>query len=290
MKTPVFLGHEAILKPDVQGFINMNGHRFDLEAYLRRIDFSGPADVSPDTLGRLHYAHFHNIPFENFDILLGRGIDLAPQAIFEKLVLKKRGGYCFELNGLFLQALQALGFKARALLARVHITGTPSGRGHQLELVSIDGRDWVADVGFGGNSPRRPIPLELDNPVSMEGQTIRLADGGAFGVMLQAFKNGEWQDLYSFDLGLVVPADIAYGNHYTSTHPDTFFTSFRVAMRPIPGGEIRLLNRTLRIVANGKEDVLTLRDDPTYLNAVKTHFGIELDAEYEDLKPMPPEE
>ncbi len=267
----------------------MDSYEFDLEAYLHRINFSGAIDVSPDTLASLHNAHFHAIPFENFDILLGRGIDLTPQAVFNKLVLKKRGGYCFELNGLFLQALKALGFKARALLARVHVTGTPSGRGHQLELISIDGRDWLADVGFGGNSPRMPIPMELDSPVTKDGQTIRLTDGGHFGTMLQALEDGEWKDLYSFDLGYVCPADIAYGNHYTSTSPDTFFTFSRVAGCPLPGGGITLLDRTLKITANGREEVQTLPDSPAYLDALKTNFGIELDALYDDLKPLPPD-
>ncbi len=265
----------------------MDSYKFDLEAYLDRINFSGAIGVSLNTLVRLHHAHFHNIPFENFDILLGRGINLDPQAVFNKLVLKKRGGYCFELNGLFLKALQALGFKARALLARVHVTGTPSGRGHQLELISIDGRDWLADVGFGVNSPRMPIPMELSSPVTKDGQTIRLTDGGHFGTMFQALEDGEWKNLYSFDLGHVCPADIAYGNHYTSTHPDAFFTFSRVAARPLPGGEITLLDRTLKITAKGKEEVQKLPDNPAYLNAVKTHFGIELDAPYDDLKPLP---
>lgn len=267
----------------------MDAYKFDIDAYLNRINFSGAADVSEDTLARLHHAHFHAFSFENFDILLGRTIDLDPQAVFTKLVLKKRGGYCFELNGLFLQALKALGFKARALLARVHLTGTPSGRGHQLELVSIEGRDWVADVGFGGNSPRAPIPLELDCEVTNEGQTVRLTDGGDFGTMLQTLEGGEWKDLYSFDLAPVFPADIAYGNHYTSTSPNSFFTFSRVAGRPLPGGEITLMDRTLKIKANGKEEVLILPDSPAYLDAVKEYFGIELDAPYDDLKPLPPD-
>lgn len=267
----------------------MDLHEFNLQAYLHRIKFSGDMDVSVDTLIRLHHAHFHNIPFENFDILLGRGIDLDPQVVFNKLVFNKRGGYCFELNGLFLQALQAFGFKARALLARVHVTGTPSGRGHQLELISIDNRDWLADVGFGGNSPRTPIPLELDRPITTQGQTIRLTDGGKFGIMLQALEADEWKDLYSFDLGYVFPADIAYGNHYASTHPDTLFTSSRVAVRPLPVGEIILMDRTLTITANGRKEIQTLPDSPAYLDAVKTHFSIELDVSYKDLKPLPPD-
>ena len=264
----------------------MDPQEFDAEAYLQRIRFSGSTDVSLDTLARLHYAHFHTIPFENFDILLGRGIDLDPQAVFKKLVRKKRGGYCFELNGLFLQALLALGFKARALLARVHLTGTPSGRGHQLELVSIDARYWLVDVGFGMNSPRGPIPMEWGWSDRMGERTIRLTDGGHFGTMLQTLEEGEWKDLYSFDLGYVFPADIAYGNHYTSTHPDTFFTYSRVAGLPCPEGGITLLDRTLKITTNGREEVQTLPDSPAYIDALKEHFSIELDASYADLKPL----
>ncbi len=263
----------------------MDSYKFDLEAYLDRINFSGNVNVSPDTLAKLHHAHFYAIPFENFDILLGRGIDLAPKAVFDKLVLKKRGGYCFELNGLFLQALKALGFKSRALLARVHVTGTPSGRGHQLELISIDHRDWLADVGFGGNSPRMPITMELDSPVTSDGQTIRLTDGKDFGTMFQTLEDGEWKDLYSFDLGHVFSADIAYGNHYTSTSPNTFFTFSRVAARPLPQGGITLLDRTLKIITNGREEVQILPDSSAYLDALKKYFGIELDASYDDLKP-----
>ena len=266
----------------------MNSDAFVADAYLRRIHFSGTTQVSLDTLARLHRAHFFAIPFENFDILLGRGIDLNPQALCNKLVHSPRGGYCFELNGLFLQALQALGFKARALLARVHVTGTPSGRGHQLALVAIDGREWLADVGFGVNSPREPIPMELDRPVKTDALTIRLTDGGEFGTMYQALEDGQWKDLYSFDLGHVCPADIAYGNHYTSTHPDTFFTYARVAGRPLSGGGISLLNRTLTTTIDGRQTVQSLPDSPAYLDALKTHFGIDLDASYEDLKPLPP--
>ncbi|MCG8686177.1 MAG: arylamine N-acetyltransferase [Desulfobacterales bacterium] len=270
--------------------MNTDLNEFDLEAYFNRINFSGSTEVSEDTLTRLHNAHFFGIPFENFDVLLGRGIDLESQVVFNKLVHRKRGGYCFELNGLFLRALEALGFKARALLARVHVTGTPSGRGHQLELINIGGRDWVADVGFGGNSPRMPMPLELEQPVTMDGQTLQLKDAGHLGIMLQTFENDEWKNLYSFDLGYVFPADIGYGNHYASTSPLTLFTKSRIAGRPLPGGEVTLLDRILKIKTKGKEEILTLPDSPAYLEAVKKHIGIELDADYEDLKPMPPEE
>lgn len=264
----------------------MGSFRFEIDAYFKRINYRGTTEPSLNTLIKLHHAQFHSIPFENFDILLGRSIDLDPQVVFNKLVFKKRGGYCFELNGLFLQALQTLGFTARALLARIHLTGTPSGRGHQLELVSVDGKDWLVDVGFGLNSPCKPIPLELDKPFIEDRKTIRLTDGGHYGTMLQILENDDWKNLYSFDLEYVFPADIAYGNYYASTHPEAIFTNSRVATIPHPGGGITLMDRILKIITKGREKVHILPDNPAYLDAVRKYFRIELDASYEDLKPM----
>lgn len=268
----------------------MDPFKFEIDAYFDRINYSGRTEPTFNTLTKLHQAQFNAIPFENFDILLGRNVDLDSRAVFNKLVLNKRGGYCFELNGLFLHALNTLGFNARPLLARVHLTGTPSGRGHQLELVSIDGTDWLVDVGFGLNSPCKPIPLELDKPFIEDGKTIRLTDGGQFGVMYQILEKSEWKNLYSFDLEYVFPQDIAYGNYYTSTHPETIFTNSRVAAIPTPSGGITILDRTLKIITKGREKVQILPDSPDYLDAVKKYFGIELDGLYDELKPMPPEE
>jgi N-hydroxyarylamine O-acetyltransferase len=115
---------------------------------------------------------------------------------------------------------------------------------------------------------------------------MRLMDAGPFGTMLQTLEKGEWKDLYSFDLGYVFPADIAYGNHYTSTHPDTFFTYSRVAGLPCPGGGTTLLDQTLTVTTGGREAVQILPDSPAYLDALKKHFNIEFDAPYDDLKPL----
>jgi N-hydroxyarylamine O-acetyltransferase len=264
----------------------MEDHVFDTEAYLQRIKYTGGLTPSVETLEALHHAQFHAIPFENFDIQLGRSINLAPQALFHKLVNKKRGGYCFELNGLFLEALRAFGFNARALLGRVHITGKPSGRGHQIELITIQGKQWIADVGFGGDNPRSPIPLELNRPIVRGGQTFRLVKDEHFGTMYQSLKNDRWTDLYSFDLCHVCPADINYGNHFTATHPRSLFVSARVAALPIENGGITLLNKTLKKVVSGVEKVQQLEEGQPYLDALKEHFGIELDEPYEKLRPM----
>ena len=265
----------------------MNRCHFNRDAYLNRLDYRGEIGPTLDALKSLHHAQLHAIPFENFDIQLGRGIDLAPQAIFTKLVRRRRGGYCFELNGLFLMALEAFGFQVRPLLARVHISGTPSGRGHQIQLVTIGERPWIADVGFGGDTPRTPIPLELNRPFRHHGQEVRLVDGGPFGTMLQSRQDGRWLDLYSFDLGHVCPADIDYGNHFTSTHPNSFFTFCRVAALPVENGLVTLFNNDLKREVAGRVEIQTLGEGHAYLEALKTHFGIELDASYQELRPLP---
>lgn len=260
---------------------------FQLDAYLARIGHTGPTRPTAELLDAVQQAQLAAIPFENFDILLGRGVSLEPAAVCRKLLYNRRGGYCFELNAVFLLALEALGFHARPLLARVHMRGEPSGRTHQLLLVSVEDRPWIADTGFGGPGLRAPVPFELDVERTQLGQRYRLVDAGPFGTMLQRRLDGAWRDLYSFDLGHVGPADIALGNHFTATHPGSFFTYSRVAARSTPGGRVTLLDRTLTRVEQGVETAEALPDGPAFLDTLETVFGIVLDAPYEALRPLP---
>lgn len=264
----------------------MDNTVFPLDSYLARLNYSGSVQPTETQLQALHRAQVYTIPFENFDILLGRGITLEPSALYHKLVHQARGGYCFELNGVFLMALQYIGFEARALLARVHLVDPPTGRGHQLILVTIQGKQWIADVGFGGPGLRAPIPFELNRIATQDGQSFRLVEAGPYGIMLQTLMNGAWQNLYSFDLGQVFPNDIMYGNHFTSTHPSSFFTFARVAALPTPNGRVSLFNHTLRILSPDGEHVQELGEGQPYLDALKTHFGIELDVPYEAIRPL----
>ncbi|WP_218121815.1 arylamine N-acetyltransferase family protein [Desulforhopalus singaporensis] len=245
--------------------------------------YSGSVKSNYDGLELLHRAQVGTIPFENFDIILGRGISLEPGALFDKLVRRPRGGYCFELNGLFLMALGYFGFDARPLLARVHQNGIPMGRGHQVSLVTIGKKSWLVDVGFGAPHLPAPVPLATGCSVTLDGQMFRLIDAEPFGIMLQTKKNDLWQDLYSLDLELVWPKDIAYGNHYTSTHPDSFFTFTCVAALPSSDGRVSLCNRSLKIISGRKQQVCELGPGQAYLDALKTYFGIDLDVSHDVL-------
>lgn len=259
---------------------------FNQDAYLERLNCSGTIRPTEEGLATLHRSQAANIPFENFDICLGRHLSLAPTALCDKLIHRSRGGYCFELNGMFLLALEGFGFDARPLLARVHAEGTPGGRGHQITLVTLKGRQWIADVGFGHPGPRHPLALELDQPSNHAGWQYRLTDAGPLGTMLQTRKQEQWQDLYSFDLGHVFPQDIAYGHHYTATHPSSFFTSARVAALQVDNGFKTLNNLTLKQVTATAETAQDLVEGQAYLDALECHFGIALDAPYEALRPV----
>ncbi len=261
---------------------------FDPDKYLQRIKHRQEVTLTETGLRSLHRGQFHTIPFENFDVLLGRPILLDPGSLFDKLVERPRGGYCFELNGLFLQALEYFGFETRILLARVHLSGSPViGRGHQLSLVTINGRKWLTDVGFGGQNMPEPIPLEINQVCDLGSQILRLVKTEPYGVMLQSFDGELWQNLYSFDMAYAGPGDIKYGNYYTSTHPDSIFTQDRMVSLPTREGRITLHNKTLKILEEGTERLIELADDQTYLEALKLHFDIELDVPYDRLPALP---
>lgn len=209
-----------------------------------------------------------------------------PESLVDKLIARPRGGYCFELNGLFALALAAIGFGARPLMARVHLRGEPTAHTHSLLLVELDGRPWIADVGFGGPSLRSPIPLELDVRREQGSETFRFVDAGPFGTMLQRERADGWRDLYSFERSTVIPADIELANHFTATHPRSRFTSTRVAAVHGETGRTTLENRRLRHFFAGVERVEELEEGAPYLDALERYFGIELGVPYTALKPL----
>ncbi|OGT77675.1 MAG: hypothetical protein A3I78_01025 [Gammaproteobacteria bacterium RIFCSPLOWO2_02_FULL_56_15] len=264
-------------------------HDFDRGAYLRRINLVDPVSVSEAGLLRLSRAQLFTIPFENMDIQLGRRLALDPAALFCKIILGHRGGYCFELNTLFRTALLSFGFEARPVLARVRLRGEIHGRDHLITLVRIDGRDMLVDVGFGASGLRAPLPLEPGYTTTQDNIRFRLLDDGDYGFLLQTENRDGWQNLYSFDTGLVCDSDIEISNHFTETHHRSSFVRFRIAHLPHPEGGASLLDFSLRLVRGGGEESLVVDPGPAYLKMLETCFGIRLDAAYEELRRLPDE-
>ncbi|MBS1643637.1 MAG: arylamine N-acetyltransferase [Bacteroidetes bacterium] len=264
----------------------MPEQHFQIKQYFERLSFREPISMDIAFVRKLQRAQLLTIPFENFDIWLGREIKLDEASLVAKLLHQRRGGYCSELNGLFLMALHALGFEARSLLGRVHLNGIATGRGHRVSLLTLDGQDWLVDTGFGAENPAIPIPIIFNSPESVDGKTYQLTEDPLFGIMVQKLHGQKWKNLYSFDLGYVCPKDIEYGNYYTSTNPNALFVKNRVAALPLENGMCSLFNRTLKIIDQRQETIQLIEEGPEYLAVLEKVFGIVLDAQYDDLKPL----
>jgi arylamine N-acetyltransferase len=174
--------------------------RLDLPAYFDRIGYAGSREPSRVALEALHLAHATHVPFENLDILLGRPIGLDLESLQAKLVRARRGGYCFEQNLLFAAVLEALGFAVTRLAARVRLRITRAlPRTHMTMIVRVDGEDWLADVGFGGDGLLLPVRFDPAAPSRQFAWTYRVArDSNDSLWVLQSLHDGGWLDLYAF--------------------------------------------------------------------------------------------
>ncbi len=263
---------------------------FDLDLYLARVAM--PARPTLDSFGlqRLQMAHRMAIPFESLDVRLGRPIAIDSAGVFAKLVAARRGGYCFEQNRLFLDALAALGFDARPLLARVWLgRDDVPPQTHTFALVTIDGTDWIADAGFGGSyAPVMPLVdgAEADAP---DGARFRLARDEAHGWMLWRDGNPATTDgretgagyrrQYSFTLAPVFDPDLMLANHWTSTAPDSRFRRHAIISIVLPHGFASLTDRAYRRVAGGEVSEGEIVDPRVYRMRLGLLFGIALTAE-----------
>jgi N-hydroxyarylamine O-acetyltransferase len=204
---------------------------FDLDAYLRRIGFRAAPRPDLATLRALHRAHVDAIPFENLEIQMGGGIPLDLPALQRKMLHHRRGGYCFEQNTLFAAALAAVGFRPVTCEARVR-QGAPGAirpRTHMVLVVPCDDRQWLADVGFGGDGLMEPLTLG-DAVAEQFGRTFRVATEGPLQV-LQMRRDEEWDDLYAFLPDPVHPVDFAVANWFTSTFPSSVFVTTLTVQR-----------------------------------------------------------
>jgi N-hydroxyarylamine O-acetyltransferase len=205
----------------------------NLEAYLARLGFSGSPSANLATLGDLHRLHTREIPFENLSPFLGEPVKLDVASLEDKLVARRRGGWCFEQNLFFTHVLRRIGFEVRTLAARVRWNvppGAVTARSHMLMLVTIDGARHIADVGFGGLVLATPLRFEPN----VEQQTLHEAhrivtEGDAF--VLQAHVAGEWHALYAFDLHEQLQADYEVSSWYLATFPQSQFVTGILAAR-----------------------------------------------------------
>jgi arylamine N-acetyltransferase len=252
----------------------------DLDGYFERIDYHGAVAPTFDVLQDLITAHTRTISFENLDPLLGVPIDdLSPEALTDKLVRRRRGGYCYEHNGLMGYVLEELGFGVRRFGARVVWTlaaGAPvPSQTHTLLAVTLPGgqQPYLVDVGFGGQTPTSPIRLEIGSAQQTTHEPYRLQDRGD-GLVLQALIRGDWQSLYEFATRTAPPIDLKVGSWYVSTHPSSHFVTSLIASLVTADGRCNLSGRNLAIHRGGATEKVRLDDASAVVDTLTDRFGI----------------
>ena len=251
--------------------------RLDLDAYFRRIGYDGPREPTLKVLGALHALQPAAIPFENLDPLLGRPVSLDLASLQAKLVQERRGGYCFELNGLFRAVLEALGFAVTPLIARVRWMAPPERpagpRTHMLMRVDLAQGSFLADVGFGGHLLAGPLRFETEVEQQTPSGVQRLIAGGAAYTLQTRLPSG-WQDLYGFTLEPAVAADYEVGNWYTATHPASLFRNALLMERLTPRTRFSLFNTRLIERSGGETRERLLQGDAELGIVLEEIFGL----------------
>ena len=253
----------------------------DLDAYCARIGYRGPREPTLEALSALHLAHPAAIPFESLDPLLGRPVLLDAPALEAKLVRGRRGGYCFEQNGVFLRVLRQMGFAVTPLSARVRWMAPPDAPPTPLShmMLRLDLREgpYICDVGFGGQSPTAPLRFELDLPQETAHGDYRLtAVGDASDLQLRV--RDRWETLYRFTQEPRFASDYAVSNWFTSTHPQSRFTNNLVASRVVGPERLNLINTELTVHGNEADPRRRILSGPREVHAVLTRdFGIDVE-------------
>ncbi len=250
----------------------------DIKAYLERINYHGSLSPTAETLRALQIAHLRHVPFENLSIHAGEPIVLEDDALFAKVVVGRRGGFCYELNGLFAALLRALGFDVQMLSAAV---ATGSGQygpdfDHMTLAVSLSER-WLVDVGFG-DSFLEPLRLDDRAEQAQQNGVYRIASEGPHLVLLsRALYKDEWEPQYRFTLQPYRYADYAEMCHYHQTSPESHFTRGRICSRTTEDGRITLSEmRLITTTLDGKRGERILTSEEEHAAALREHFGVGL--------------
>lgn len=250
---------------------------FDLDRYAERVGLSR-REATREGLIALQRAQLSTIAFENIDPFLGVVPSLNPADIWAKLVLNRRGGYCFEVNWLFGEALARIGFAARPLLGRVRM-GAPVGgiRAHAAWIVMLDGRDWLADAGFGGPGPRDPLEIRPGLQVA-GGVGFRFREDGRTGEWVLERQTPEgWFALFGFDETGFTEADIEGANYLCACSPQQPFRNNLMMSIRRDGEDASLLGRRLTRQTGEAARAEELRSATELARHLRELFGIRCD-------------
>ena len=248
----------------------------NIDAYLERINYTGPREVNAETLRALQVAHLMSVPFENLSIHAGEPIVLDEDPLFTKIVEQRRGGFCYECNGLFAGLLRALGFDVAMLAAGVERRDGGFGPifDHMVLMVTLEER-WLVDVGFG-ESFLEPLLLDTRSDQVQGTRSFRLIDAGDYIVLMRRNDGEDWQSQYRFTLQPYTFPDYEEMCRFHQTSPDSHFTKGLICSRATEDGRITLSDMRF-ITTSGPQrlrDEQTLSSREEYDRILRDQFGV----------------
>ena len=247
----------------------------DVQAYLNRIHYAGSTEPTLQTLRQLHLAHLMSVPFENLSVMHKQPVILTEDALYDKIVTRNRGGFCYELNGSFAALLRALGFQVDLLSARVASDdGHLSPEFDHLVLRITLADPWLVDVGFG-DCFGLPLRLNTAREQVQAGSAFRIAQEGAEHVMLRRDFGKDWREEYRFTLQPHRFDEFEPMCAYHQTSPQSPFTHKRVVSRNTPSGRLTLSDMRLIVTRFGQRTERLLNDDAELRDVLWEHFEIQ---------------
>ena len=252
------------------------------QLYLQRLGYDAPPPATLQTLQALQLRHVCTFAFESLSTLLRLPVPIDLPSVEQKVLLDGRGGYCYELNQMFLVLLQELGFDARGITGRV-VMGGPAdahtARTHRLSLVTLDGVRYITDVGFGGMVPSSPLQLDTEAVQATAHEPYRLTFDGQGSYTLWAQVAEEWRGLYVFDLQVQGDIDYTIGNWYVSTHPESPFVG-QLKVARLAAGKRHTLNNANYAVhyLDRPSEKHTAQSADELMTFLQQTFGIRLPA------------
>ena len=247
------------------------------KAYLDRIGYTGNTAATRETLGAVQACHIQHVPYENLDLLAGVLLSLDEADLFDKIVMRRRGGFCFELNAALGQLLRRLGFTVTDCFAR-YLMGADEipMRRHHVLMVHLDGEKWLCDAGVGNEAPRQPLLLREGEAQTDGMSCYRFERDEYLGWVLCQKHGEEWRRQYAFTEERQIPADFAAASFYCERHPDSIFNKARMIAIKTPAGRKTVDGDVFKVFDGAEVSVETAADDCRMQEILRVHFGLVL--------------
>lgn len=249
-----------------------------MKQYLQRIDYHGPLEPEARILSALQWAHLTHIPYENLNILAGIPLSLKPQDLFKKIMIDRQGGYCFELQGLFKELLEALGFFVTQYAARFLDEGAAiQMRRHHVLVVTIGSQRYLVDVGVRNEAPRKALHLTCGEAQSDGICQYRFDKDSFFGwVLLQKEQGKDWKPMYGFTEEVQIDDDYVMPSFYCEKHPDSGFNKYMKISIFKGASNFTIVDGVFKEYRSGRVQLQKRLTGPDELREVlKQYFGLE---------------